>query len=284
MARCKHWHNGICKDCTKDCPIKASLTRKAAKIAQAAQKNTNPQEADVDFAVVSPLLTEALAHGERVARLAEKVFAALSPVCGITAPWDSILRAAARLHDIGWVYGQKAHHKTSARMIRSGSVEEIEKQLRPLVALVARYHRGTGPSARQRRFAELSSSERRGVRRMAAILRLTDALDFSHAGLVNDLEIVVEKNTVSLLLDCPEGCAAEVKRLTAKKELFQKVFKKDVMCQCKSQESSMPTLTPLEPAPEESTKITTEMIREATTESTVSKTELGTIAPQMPEE
>ena len=259
MAHCKHWHNGTCKDCTKNCPIKISLARKAAK---AERKDTCTPEANMAFAGAPPSLTEALTHGERVARLAAKMFAALAPAYTITAPWDTILHTAARLHDIGWVYGQKAHHKTGARMIRSGTVEEVEKQICHLVALVARYHRGTEPSARQRRFAELSSNERRGVRRMAAILRLADALDFTHAGLVYDFEVVVEKNSILLVLDCPEGCAAEMERIAAKKELFQKVFKKDVSCQCKAQQSIIPTHTPLAPMTEEAIPVTTETATE----------------------
>lgn len=240
MAQCKHWHNGTCKNCKKRCRIKRSLARKANKIPR---KNTAPQKSGVEFAIAPPLLAETLSHGERVARLAGKIFSTLAPVYGISAPWATILDTAARLHDIGWMYGQKAHHKASARMIRAGRVEEVEKEIRPLVALVARYHRRAAPSSRQRRFAALSSSKRRGVRRMAAILRLADALDFSHADLVKDVEVVVKKNTILLFLDCPKGCAAEMERITAKKDLFQKVFKKEVSCQCKAQEALIPPST-----------------------------------------
>lgn len=238
MAHCKHWHNGICKDCKKNCPIKAKLARKAAKAVR-----PQAEKLDTDVRLASPALVEALAHGECVALLAGKLFAALSPLYTLTSPWDTVLHTAARLHDVGWIYGQKGHHKASARMIRAGAVEEVAKDLRPLVALVARYHRQTEPSVKQRRFAELASRERRGVRRMAALLRLADALDFSHADLVRDVEVVVHDDALHLLLDCPQGCPAEVERVGLKKGLFKKVFKKDVVCQCKQAPNTevMPT-------------------------------------------
>lgn len=236
MIQCKHWHNGVCKDCTEKCPIKAKLMRKAAK---AARKNVVKPER-LQRSASSPVLAEALAHGERVARLAEKIYTALSPTCGIAAPWDRVLYAAARLHDVGWVYGQEGHHKVSARMIRAGGIEELAKDIRPLAALVARYHRRTKPSARQRRFAALTSAERQGVRRMAAVLRVADALDFSHVGLVHDLDVTVQNDAIHLILTCPEDCTAEVNRVDAKKQLFKKVFKKDVVCQCKAPQSPMP--------------------------------------------
>ena len=233
MTRCKHWHDGKCKDCTKNCPIKARLTREAAR------KAGKPSETRLEISETPPSLAEALAHGDRVAQLAEKILDCMASAYSITSPWPAVLRTAARLHDVGWVYGQKAHHKTSARMIRSGSIDEVEKDIRPLVALVARYHRRTDPSTRQRRFAELSSTERRGVRRIAALLRLADALDYSHAGLVADVDAMLGEEALHLTLNCPQGCEAEVGRVAAKKGLFQKVFKKDVLCQCKTQETPM---------------------------------------------
>ncbi len=171
MAHCKHWHDGVCKDCRKNCHIKASMARKAAK---ATQKKVEATEINMEFATPSPALIEALAHGKRVSQYAAKIYNALSEPYALAAPWEEVLAASARLHDIGWVYGQKKHHKVSARIIRSGTIEDLDESLRTLAALVARYHRRTEPSPRHRRFATLGSSQRRGVRRVAAILRIAE--------------------------------------------------------------------------------------------------------------
>ena len=40
MAHCKHWHNGVCKDCRKNCPIKKKLAAKAAKKAERLARET----------------------------------------------------------------------------------------------------------------------------------------------------------------------------------------------------------------------------------------------------
>ncbi len=105
MAHCKHWHDGVCKDCRKNCHIKASMARKAAKLAEHKAKVT---EIHMEFAAPAPALIEALAHGKRVSQHASKIYSALSEAYSLAAPWEEVLGAAARLHDIGWVYGQKS--------------------------------------------------------------------------------------------------------------------------------------------------------------------------------
>lgn len=68
-----------------------------------------------------PVYTGALVHGRQVEHLAAALFHEFAPLHKLGAPWEERLRAAARLHDIGWVEGRKKHHKTSMRLIETGS-------------------------------------------------------------------------------------------------------------------------------------------------------------------
>lgn len=293
MAHCKHWHDGVCKDCRKNCPIKKKLAaraaRKAARTAaeaalpagdapgtgedvltgrpllsagpaegrkkksSAGRKGGTSQpaplpesarmppadegEQDDAAALRDDALLGALVHGKRVAAFARELFRATQELHGLDALWGGVLNWAALLHDVGWVEGQRAHHKRSARMIRQNRVpgQDVPAELRAHAALVARYHRRRDPSRRQRRFVALDAAEQRAVRQLAALLRLADALDYSHAGAVGKLEARLAGDALVLKVKSALGCSAELHRLESKAELFRQVFEKEVRWQCKGQ-------------------------------------------------
>ncbi len=236
MVYCKHWNNGKCKNCKKGCAKKKKLnklfTKKQKNNTQYTKKQ--PLQSVTAPAITPPtIMAESLAHGKTVAAIADKLFTALMPLHKCKGAWKDILNKAAMLHDIGWIEGKKEHHKVSAKMIRMRN--DVPAKIRPLVALVARYHRRAEPSIKHARFAALSHSARYGVRRMAALLRLADALDFSHTASVQDVTILTEKTLVRLLITCSKDCNAEIARINNKKELFVQFYKKDVQCQCKNE-------------------------------------------------
>ncbi len=182
---------------------------------------------------LSPVMLESLEHGKRVAHLSKSLFDGLEPLHKLSKKWRNILDLGAQLHDIGWIYGKTAHHKASASMIRAGHIEKaakIPKEIRHLVALVARYHRRADPSISQWRFAALSEEEKEAMMVLASIIRLADALDFSHTGSVKDLSVKIKKDAVHLKLEPVKDCQMEIHRIENKKELFLKVFLLDVLC------------------------------------------------------
>ncbi len=176
----------------------------------------------------SPIVQESLAHGKCVAHAAMAMFDALKPWHKLNDDWGRILRKGAEFHDIGWIYGKQGHHKASATLIRAGHVQEIPDKVRHLVAMVARYHRRAEPSEKQWRFAALSPKEQVAMRYLASIIRLADALDFSHSAAVQNIKIEIKDNIMHLGLVCAHNCQAEVQRVQVKKELFVKIFSMDV--------------------------------------------------------
>ena len=179
-----------------------------------------------------PVYTGALAHGRQVERLAAALFRELAPLHRLDGVWEARLCAAARLHDIGWVEGRKKHHKTSMRLIETDPALVPDEAERPLVALLARYHRRAWPSRRHRRFAALSKEDRKCVLRLAALLRLADALDYSRQGLVESLSARIGKKKVELCLRSKAPCLEEMRRTGVKGDLFEAEFGKKLCCSC----------------------------------------------------
>ena len=123
-------------------------------------------------------------HARRVARFAVQLYDGLEGIglLGKVHRNDrELLRAAATVHEVGRVAGNKNHHKKT---------EEMVAQLRHLagwtrqdiatMAQVARYHRGTLP--RRTKLRDISLTQRNQIKVLAGILRLANALDADHDG------------------------------------------------------------------------------------------------------
>jgi exopolyphosphatase/guanosine-5'-triphosphate,3'-diphosphate pyrophosphatase len=122
------------------------------------------------------------AHSRRVAQVSLMLYDGLKNVGLVTSSPDhdsrAILHAAALMHDVGKVKGNKSHQKASARMIRKlalplgWSPRELQ-----LAAVVARYHRGALPRPGKPTMQRLELADRHVATELAGVLRLANCLD-----------------------------------------------------------------------------------------------------------
>lgn len=124
-----------------------------------------------------------LAHGRHVVALARDLLTRLE-AAGEPFPGEarSLLTAAATLHEVGQIVAQSAHHKHSAYLIRHAGLRGFTPREVELVAQLARYHRKSGPKTSHPEYLALPPADRALVSRLAAVLRVADGLDRSHAG------------------------------------------------------------------------------------------------------
>lgn len=124
-----------------------------------------------------------LFHARHVTALARDLLAALERAGeGFAPEARSLLTAAAGLHEVGQIVAQSAHHKHSAYLIRHAGLRGFSPREIELVAQLARYHRRSGPKPSHPEYAALAPGDRALVSRLAAVLRVADGLDRSHAG------------------------------------------------------------------------------------------------------
>jgi len=128
-------------------------------------------------------------HSAHVAELALDLFDGTEDFHHLGDDARELLEAAALLANVGLFVSHSKHHKHTYYVIRnsdhlSGFTDhEIE-----MVALVARYHRKSAPSAKHQEFAALRPIDQSTVRALAGILRVAIGLDRTHAGLVTAVE------------------------------------------------------------------------------------------------
>src|SRR5690606_2625778 len=109
-----------------------------------------------------------------------------------------VLLVAATLHDSGKLIANRRHHKHSSYLIRHAELPGLTPAEIELVSLVARYHRGSAPKKKHDRFGQLEKADRKRVRKLAALLRLGDALDQHHGQEVRTLQIGEDEEEITL--------------------------------------------------------------------------------------
>jgi len=143
------------------------------------------------------------AHSERVARLSVELYDGLvatglldrssgpsAEQNGAAGDARASLYAAALLHDVGKVKGNKGHHKESLDLIKKhatplGWNEEDKRR----AALVARFHCGALPTRSHKLLRDLLPPEQKTTIQLAAVLRLANAMDAAHDGHIRKVKI-----------------------------------------------------------------------------------------------
>ena len=97
------------------------------------------------------------------------------------------LEYAALLHDIGYSIHYRGHHKHAYYLITNAVLDAFDQREIEIIAHVARYHRGATPKASHPTMAPLKPWQRRTIRKLAALIRVADALDRTHASRVDEI-------------------------------------------------------------------------------------------------
>ncbi len=164
-------------------------------------------------------------HGERVRLFARTLFDQLEPVHGLPQELGAVLEVAAVLHDVGEVVNRPSHHKHGEYLVRNGRIPGLDTPHREMAAALVRAHRRSAPDAkRHETFATLSPERQAQVTRLAALLRVADALDTDHRQRVEDLRVRVTDDCVELGLVLHRLATERLIPAPRKHELFEQAF------------------------------------------------------------
>lgn len=204
----------------------AAGSKKGKKVEQAAAAETAASAS-------GPEQDASLEHGRHVAFLADRLFDELAELHGLGKKWRCRSHLAALLHDIGFAEGRRKHHKISMRRIETDTTLGIADKDRPLVALLARYHRKAWPSQKHKRFADLSGKKRDAICKAVALLRIADGLDYRHLGNIQDVSVEVTDSAIRLQLRSCGECAPEQARAVKKGDLLEHLTERTLECICR---------------------------------------------------
>ena len=163
-------------------------------------------------------------HARNVAHLATRLFDELRTEHGLTGRDRLLLEVAALLHDIGIYVNLRGHHKHSHYLISVSEIFGLSRDDMAVVSNVARYHRRATPQKSHLFFMALDSDTRVAVNKLAAILRLANALDADHLQKVRDVRIVAEDEAWVLEVEGAGDLTMERLAALSRSDLFAEVF------------------------------------------------------------
>ena len=128
-------------------------------------------------------------HAGAVARLSTRLFDLLAAEHGLGPRDRLLLEVAALLHDIGLFVSLRGHHKHSMYLLQASEIFGLTRDDMQIVGNIARYHRRGLPQKSHPEFMRLDRDERVRVTKLAAMLRLANALDAEHEQKVTDISL-----------------------------------------------------------------------------------------------
>jgi exopolyphosphatase / guanosine-5'-triphosphate,3'-diphosphate pyrophosphatase len=164
------------------------------------------------------------AHGRQVAKLSKILFQSLQEEHGLEPRYELLLAVAALLHEIGQFVSIAAYHKHTMYLINNSELFGLSKADLQLVALTARYHRKSVPKPTHPAYADLDRDHRIAVAKMAALLRLADALDAAHAQRLHELTLTKESGRLVISVPHVDDLSLEQLALRQSGSLFEDTF------------------------------------------------------------
>ncbi len=167
-------------------------------------------------------------HSKQVAALCLSLFDQLADLHRLGAHDRLLLHVAAILHEVGTYINPKRHHRHSQYIILNSEIFGLSRPDVELIALLARYHRHGAPTTDEPSYAELEQPDRLRVQKLAAILRVADALERSHAQRIRDFKIRYNARRLELLVPGIHDITIEDMAMRLKGDLFSDIFGYDI--------------------------------------------------------
>ena len=171
-------------------------------------------------------------HAEQVAGISRNLFQVLRDEHHLHQRYELILVTAALLHDIGGFVSNRAHHKHSMYLILNSDIFGLGGEDLTLTALVARYHRRAMPKSSHDLYPSLPREKRVAVMKMAAILRVADAIARG-TGQADKMDMRIQSGTLAIALEGAGSLAVQQYALRQKGDLFERTYGMDVVLRSK---------------------------------------------------
>lgn len=163
-------------------------------------------------------------HALHVAKLALQLFDQFQSDHGMDQHSRMLMEVSAILHDIGNYIRATGHHKHGQYIVANSEIFGLSNADIRVVANVVRYHRRSMPNSSHTSFVSLRREQRILVMKLAAILRVADAMDRGHNQRIQGFTL--ERGEAEIVLHCDYRGDISVERfgLELKGEMFEEVF------------------------------------------------------------
>lgn len=167
-------------------------------------------------------------HAQHVRDFALSLFDHFQQEHRLPARCRLLLEIAALLHEIGTYVSSRSHHKHTLYLISQSEVFGLTQDELMVVANVARYHRRSRPKPSHVEYMTLDGNRRMLVNKLAALLRIADALDTSRAQQIESADLIVQEEFLVIRASTGSDLRLETMALLEKADLFLDIYGLDV--------------------------------------------------------
>jgi exopolyphosphatase/guanosine-5'-triphosphate,3'-diphosphate pyrophosphatase len=167
-------------------------------------------------------------HTHHVAKLCLQIFDQTATVHKLGESEREWLEYAAILHDVGYLINIRQHHKHSYYLIKNCDLVGFTADEIELIANIARYHRKAIPEDDHRTLKDLPEDLRDTLTVLGGILRVGDALDRSHFGVVRSVRCVMTSEAVDIGLTATDEAALEIWAARERTDLLAQGLKRTI--------------------------------------------------------
>jgi exopolyphosphatase / guanosine-5'-triphosphate,3'-diphosphate pyrophosphatase len=165
-----------------------------------------------------------LDHARNVADVAVRLFDYLQAEHGLLPRHRVLLRVAGLLHEIGGFVSTRAHHKHSEYLIANSEIFGLNRQEITFVSQIARYHRRSIPRPSHVAYMALPREARVVVNKLAALLRVADAMVRGHSRLTPDVRFERHGDELIVFLGGAADVLLEERAIETKGDLFEDIY------------------------------------------------------------
>ena len=164
-------------------------------------------------------------HAEHVRELSIQLFDQLQAVHHMPAHSRVLLEAGALLHDTGHMISHRGHHKHGEYLALNADIPGLDGRDRAIAAALVRYHnRKSEPGGHHPAYSALEDTDKPVARRLAAILRIAEALDHSHRQRIMKIRTTFQRGAVCLQVYARGDATEDLRDAIRSVELFEKEF------------------------------------------------------------
>lgn len=163
-------------------------------------------------------------HVQQVERLSMIIFDKIAKGYGMGERERILLRAACLLHDIGKFVSMRSHSKHTYQLIMSTDVIGFSEEDKTIIALTAYYHANILIDDTKKDAPPMKKELIPVVAKLAAILRLADALDRSYSQKVRSCEVALRNGELHVSAESKVDMALEIWTFEDKAAFFEQVY------------------------------------------------------------
>ncbi len=163
-------------------------------------------------------------HARNVAETAERLFDVFQADHGLGPRQRLLLRVAALLHEVGGFVSSRAHHKHSEYLIANSEIFGLNRNEITMVAQIARYHRRSGPKSTHPLYVAMPRESRVTVSKLAALLRVADALIRGHRRRADDIHFQRQGDELIVAMPAGPDLLLEERAVETKGDLLEDIY------------------------------------------------------------